>query len=203
MLKDPRADNEKSLYKAFASNQHFLIACAEPKQKRNEPKIIDIERKKFKPGVAACSIHLFKLTENAFPHAMPSRTNLESLSRSLGIFHMKTKPKSHDTCLKPRRSSEGREKNFITSFNRVIIVARSPFVSSPGLGETSSVKNAFLIGEINFEKKFNTFENDTQRSRAWSGKMKFNWKKNTRETARRIRSFSRDNCSFGGNFCRR
>lgn len=27
--------------------------------------------------------------------------------------------------------------------------------------ETSSVKNAFLIGEINFEKKFNTFENDT------------------------------------------
>lgn len=26
---------------------------------------------------------------------------------------------------------------------------------------TSSVKNAFLIGEINFEKKFNTFENDT------------------------------------------
>lgn len=29
------------------------------------------------------------------------------------------------------------------------------------LDETSSVKNAFLIGEINFDKKFNTFENDT------------------------------------------
>lgn len=27
--------------------------------------------------------------------------------------------------------------------------------------ETSSVKNVFLIGEINFEKIFNTFENDT------------------------------------------
>lgn len=51
-----------------------------------------------------------------------------------------------------------------TSFNRVIIKIFSflPFLEV----ETSSVKNAFLIGEINFEKKFNTFENDThQRER--------------------------------------
>lgn len=35
------------------------------------------------------------------------------------------------------------------------------FLLSSRPDETSSVKNAFLIGEINFQKKFNTFENDT------------------------------------------
>lgn len=48
-----------------------------------------------------------------------------------------------------------------TSFNRVIIKLFSFFLLFLEVSKTSSVKNAFLIGEINFEKKFNTFENDT------------------------------------------
>lgn len=85
------------------------------------------------------------------------------------------------------------EKNFITSFNRIIIklwcslslslqFSTLYFFSTTQIfvcllffaieieeenevkrerRETSSVKNVFLIGEINFEKIFNTFENDT------------------------------------------
>jgi hypothetical protein len=45
---------------------------------------------------------------------------------------------------------------------------------------SSSLKNAFLIGEINFEKKFNTFENDThegrRKRRSDEKKQKFNWR---------------------------
>lgn len=56
-----------------------------------------------------------------------------------------------------RMKKKRKKRAFITSFNRVIIKVFFFLF----LEETSSVKNAFLIGEINFEKKFNTFKNDT------------------------------------------
>lgn len=62
----------------------------------------------------------------------------------------KKNPKSHDTCSNELEKNIFQSSHYKTLFFFLFLEV-----------ETSSVKNAFLIGEINFKKKFNTFENDT------------------------------------------
>lgn len=77
---------------------------------------------------------------------------------------MKTeKPKSHDTCFVEKAAEKERMNlHYIFQSSHYKSLLGSLFcllpISSP---KTSSVKNAFLIGEINFEKKFSTLRNDT------------------------------------------